>query len=93
MAWGSSCCRKWFVCSRAVKLLPSAEANAEISQDPSEKKHHLPLGFDIAGSAVRPRSSVALWPSCYIFFVLSISSERKINGVQGGLSTQWSVLP
>lgn len=37
MAWGSSCYRKWFVCSRAVKLLPSAEANAEISQDSSEK--------------------------------------------------------
>lgn len=48
MAWGSCCYRKWFVCSRAVKLLPSAEANVEILQDPSEKKkNHLPLALTL----------------------------------------------
>lgn len=53
-------------------------------------------GFDVAGSAGRPRSSVALWPSCHIFFVLSAPTEEqqgRINGLQGGLSTQQGVLP
>lgn len=61
-----------------------------------QKKPSFTSGFDVAGSAVRPRNSVALWPSCYIFFVLSVSTEDqqgKINGVQGGLSTQQGILP
>lgn len=39
---------------------------------------------------------MALWPSYYIFFVLSVSTEDqqgKINGVQGGLSMQEGILP
>lgn len=63
---------------------------------PHKKTPSFTSGFDFTGSAVRPRGSVTLWPSCYIFFVLSVSTEDqqgKANGVQGGLSMQQGVLP